>query len=295
MRADFAIFILSHNSPDKCLTLNTLQQYNSSNNYYIVVDNLDDKLDEYKLMYGDKLLVFDKLYYVNQSDTMYQHDKIPLSSDLYARMAIEDFAKNLNLKYFCMLDDDVLNIQLRIPDHKNKKVKYVKINNIDNIFDYSIDFLVSSNCWLVSFATPNLFIGGYKTFIKNSIIEKRTSSNIFIRDVSKEFNWKTIWYVDFNSCLMYNKLGKLTLNIPFIQITCKPQGSQKQIKNKLNEVDNGMGQAYKSSTAFTRAMYCVIVNPSFVNIKSVSNKDNYWPFLNKNNAYPKIISGRYKK
>ena len=292
MRNDFAIFILSHGSPNECLTEQVLNNLGNTNKYYLIVDNEDSKLDEYKFKYLTNLLIFDKQYYVSKADTMYCSNNIPKNTPLYARMASEDFAKKLNLSYFCLMDDDVQSLKIRYPNEHLKNLPTYKISDFDKLVDISIDYLYNTNSYSVSFSSQNLFIGGYSAF--NNISERRLCFNIFIRNTSKPFEWRTVWYDDFNTCMLLNKVGKLTLNIPFIQSNCKPQGSSKQLNSTLKG-NSGMVLQYKQSTAFNRALYCVIVSPSCVKVKDTTNNGNYWPSVSKNNAFPKIISSRYKK
>lgn len=292
MHDNFSIFILSHGNPNKCYTLDLLTKLGNTNKYYLIVDNLDPLLKEYKDIYPNNLIIFDKYKYVNLTDTMFPQDNIPLNTPLYARCACEDIALELGLKYFCVMDDDVISLKLRIPNNELKKLQSLDITDIDKIFDISIDYLYNTNCHYVCFSSQNLFIGGYSAF--DSISDRRLGFNIFIRNTCKKVNWKTIWYDDFNTGMLLNGVGNLTLNIPYVQSNCKPQGSSKQLKNKLSD-NSGMEIEYRNSSAFNRGFYCVIVSPSSVKVVDTKGNGNYWPSVNKNCAFPKIISDFYKK
>ena len=56
MRKDTAVFIITHGRAEKQLTLDLLRQSEYSGKIYLVVDNKDEQLSEYKKKYGDMLL-----------------------------------------------------------------------------------------------------------------------------------------------------------------------------------------------------------------------------------------------
>ena len=114
MRDDFAVFILTHGRPDKVVTLNSLMAGNYSGKWYIVIDNEDDTEDEYRRLFGDKVLQFDKLAISKTFDTA------DLAEDrrtiVYARNACFDLAKQVGVRYFLELDDDYTSFMYRFPD-----------------------------------------------------------------------------------------------------------------------------------------------------------------------------------
>ena len=60
MNKEFAVFIMVHGRPSRMKTYETLRKQGYTGKIYCVADNLDKTLDEYKSIYGDDLLVFDK-------------------------------------------------------------------------------------------------------------------------------------------------------------------------------------------------------------------------------------------
>ena len=57
---DFAVFILSHGRPSKVITATTLKRQGYTGSIFIVVDNEDRHIDDYRKIYGDSVVVFDK-------------------------------------------------------------------------------------------------------------------------------------------------------------------------------------------------------------------------------------------
>ena len=60
MHKDFAVFILSHGRPENVVTYNSLKRCGYTGKIYIIIDNEDKKIDEYKKIFGEKVIVFDK-------------------------------------------------------------------------------------------------------------------------------------------------------------------------------------------------------------------------------------------
>lgn len=58
---DFAIFILSHGRADNIKTLSLLKKSNYQGKWYIILDDMDDQIEQYKKNFGSEhIIVFDK-------------------------------------------------------------------------------------------------------------------------------------------------------------------------------------------------------------------------------------------
>lgn len=60
MMDDFCVFILSHGRPRNIKTLRTLKKCGYTGEWYVVIDDEDDTEAEYRELYGDKVLQFNK-------------------------------------------------------------------------------------------------------------------------------------------------------------------------------------------------------------------------------------------
>lgn len=112
MRDDFAVFILSNGRPDNIKTLRALKKANYTGNWYIVCDDLDTTLPEYKKKFKDRVIVFDKRAIAAKIDTGI-NDNEDMRAIVYARNACFDIAKYLGLTYFLELDDDYTSFDAR--------------------------------------------------------------------------------------------------------------------------------------------------------------------------------------
>ena len=96
---------------------------------------------------------------------------------------------------------------------------------------------------------------------------------------------------DYSTSIKEGNIGKLFLTLYPLEVMVRPQYTQKTKNNQLK--DNGMEDFYKNSTSFTRNFCSQMVLPSVVKLKFW--KKDFIPYLDKEAAYPKIISDKYKK
>jgi outer membrane lipoprotein-sorting protein len=74
---NFAIFILSHGRPDNVITYRTLRNSGYTGRIFIIVDDEDKTLSEYKEKFRDEVIVFSKKDYESKFDLMdnFQNNK----------------------------------------------------------------------------------------------------------------------------------------------------------------------------------------------------------------------------
>ena len=204
-------FILSHNRPDSCPTLEMLDNFRYCGNYKIVVDVDDKYLDKYLENYSkDKLLLFDKNEWLYKEDTAYSKETLIKASPFYARIMIDEYARVNNIGDYLVLDDDIINLKIRCPI--DNSLKTLEIKDFNKLLDSLFEFLNENNLYGLSFAHSGMFIGGVDSFDK--VINKRVGSNIFLFNSNRQLTWKTIFYDDFNTCLSNSQFGKLIFTIP---------------------------------------------------------------------------------
>ena len=101
---DFAVFIMVHGRPDKMWTLKTLRKQGYTGKVFLVGDNLDTTINEYKTKYGDELIVFDKIKASKNVDS--GDNTGDMRSTLFAVNTIFDIAKEKKIKHFFIMCDD---------------------------------------------------------------------------------------------------------------------------------------------------------------------------------------------
>lgn len=280
---EFAIFILSNRRPDNIKTLKGLKNANYTGKYYIIVDDLDPTVDEYKRNYGDKVIVFDKQYYMDLCDSADNFHKE--RSTTFVRTAIFDKAKELGLTYFMQLDDDYGQFSLRFPDKHETKLYGRKVLNLDEIIIAMLDFLDKSGAMSVCMGQPGDLIGGIgSNLYKHKLLFK--GMNSFTCRVDNPFMFKTRLNEDVNTVLLNQQVGKFFLT--FYQCVTNQSITQAQ--------DGGMTEAYINDGTYVKSFYSVMCCPSCVKIGLMGNSDfRIHHKINNNKSVPKIIDEKYKK
>jgi len=286
MNNSFCTFIISHGRPDKVVTLNTLKRCNYTGPLFIVCDNEDKTIDQYKRNFGsDTVLIFDKIKYASMVDNAdnFQNRR----TTTHARNACFDLAKEKGFEYFLVLDDDYTSFC--IVDEKQKNTTDIKIKNINDIIDAVFKFLDSDNridsiCFMQSGDT----IGGmdnFKKWNKDFPFSKRKAMNSFFCKTSRRFWFFSRLNEDVNTYLRLGSIGRLFMTIP--------QALLQQAQTQATS--GGMSEAYLASGTYVKSFYTVMICPSFAITTVTASMKRLHHKISWNNAVPKIIDETYKK
>lgn len=281
MRDDFAVFILSHGRPDNIITLKALKSGNYTGRWYIVIDNEDDKERQYKALYGEHVIQFDKLAISKRFDTA------DLSNDrrtiVYARNACWDIAEDLGIQYFLQLDDDYKVFEFR--KITGNKLDHKRCKDLDRLFTAMLEFLDTSNAETVAFAQGGDFIGGAKGSNAKKGIMRKAMNTFFCRTD------RCFWFVgrineDVNTYTLLGNQGKLIMSITDAQI--------EQVQTQQNK--GGMTDVYLDSGTYLKSFYSVIFSPQCVTLNEMGQSHRRIHHnVDWNSCAPKIINQKYKK
>lgn len=282
MRNDFAVFILSHGRPDNVITLKTLQKANYAGRWYIVIDNEDNKADEYYKEFGDKVVMFDKLEISKKFDTA------DLSQErrtvVYARNACFEIAEQMGLNYFLELDDDYDKFSYR-KEIDGLLTQRVDVKQADRMFECMIDFLEQTNALTVAFGQGGDYIGGLNSGLFKAQV-KRKAMNTFFCSVKRPFKFVGRINEDVNTYVLYGSRGGLFLTIRDVMIN--------QLETQSNK--GGMTDVYLDSGTYLKSFYSVMMCPSCVKISRMGNTNRrIHHIINWNYAVPKILNEKYQK
>lgn len=277
MGNNFAVFILSHGRANNIDTLKTLRRANYSGKWFIVVDNQDDMLGEYKREYKNKVIVFDKEEWMNKTDTVTNEKEF--ASPVFARNFISCYATENGYEYYLMIDDDIKSLNIRYI--KGEKLKSTTLNNF-NVWIEQVINMLSKNNHILCIGTGNAgsYIGGPKG---------KYSNRVYIGDFSQvalfhgRCEFKGIFNEDENVCLLEANKGRvamLDLNV-----------SHASPKRKSNK--GGLKEEYNKTNDYFIAMCSFIVHPSACRI--VTKKGKIQLRITRNYQCPKVVNERYKK
>lgn len=282
MREDFAAIIISHGRPD-CKTIEVLKKYGYTGRYYIVVDDEDEALSEYKKNYGEHVHVFKKMDNFDLCDNF----DGPKGVATYARNECWNVAEKNKVKYFIMFDDDLESMGFRYI--KDDKLKGMTMSNIDRVFEAYCEVMDNTNITCTGFGNVIDYIGGIAGF-ESRRNKKRGIVNAFFLRTSDRFDFCGRYSEDTITPVTESIRGKIFLG--FIDVYQVFDVWMPSRKNKLDI--GGCQEAYKNNNSYVLRFYAVMYQPSCVCIRS--SKDNGWDNgIATNNAYPKIISERWKR
>ena len=276
----FAVFILSHGRAKNVKTLKALEKSNYDGKTYIICDNEDEQIEEYKKL-GKEVIIFDKLEemkYTDTEDNFKDHRLV-----VYARNKCHDIAKQLGLEYFLVLDDDYSEICFRYVD--GKKLRAKNCDNANKLFDAMLDFLDISGALTVAMSQAGDFIGG----AENGKIEKgidRKAMNSFFCKTDRPFKYYGSTNEDVNSYIINGMKGNLMFTIYKPSIV---QTATQQNKGGLTDI-------YLDNGTYVKSFYSVIAEPSCARVAIMNTKN---PRIHHkilwNNCCPKILDEQYKK
>lgn len=279
---DFAVFILSHGRADNVKSLKSLKKGNYSGRWYIVIDNEDKQAREYYKKFGkEHVVMFDKLAISKTFDTADNFEE--RRTVVYARNACFEIAKELGIRYFLELDDDYTLFSYRVI--RDNKFTKIDCKQLDELFDYMLDFLDKSGALTIAFAQGGDFIGGKdNNRYHEGLIRK--AMNTFFCDTTKYFQFVGRVNEDVNTYVVNGIRGNLLFTVTRVAIDQPTTQSQK----------GGMTEQYIDSGTYLKSFYSVMYAPSCVSIGMMGDKHKRIHHkVSWNNCTPKIISSKYKK
>ena len=261
-----------------------MENSNYKGKYYIIIDNEDACIDEYKALYGDKVIVFDKQA-VSDDPLLDKFDNNDNKGVIYfARNACNKIAKELDLTYYIQFDDDYTRFEIRY--EKDGVLKHdVIIKDLNRVLDLLIEFLDVSNAKSVCFAQGGDFIGGINSTVWQNGLGRK-AMNSFICRTDREFSFAGRINEDVNTYTLLGNQGELFFTVSDIAL--------EQARTQTNA--GGMTDVYINNGTYVKSFYSVICSPQAVKVglMGVSNMRMHHK-ISWNYCTPKIISEKYKK
>lgn len=279
----FAVFILTHGRPDRVTTYNTLRRCGYTGDIYIIVDNEDKTIDEYRAKFGDKVIVFDKAAIAATFDEM------GIFADrravVYARNASFQIAKDLGLDYFLQLDDDYNTFDYRFSS-EFIPITRKEIMRLDDLFKMVLDFYKNVPALTVAIGQSGDFLGGTAGGYSKKIWLHRKAMNTFFCSTERPFQFIGRINEDVNTYVSLGNRGDLFLTV--FQVSINQAATQQN--------SGGMTDLYLDSGTYVKSFYTVMHNPSSVNIQEMrSTHKRLHHSISWNNTVPKILNESYRK
>lgn len=281
MPDDFAVFILTHGRPRKVLTYTQLRNRGYSGLIYLIVDDEDAALPEYRRQYGGQVVVFSKAAVAERED---QGDNFrDRRAVFYARNACFEIACRLGLTYFLQLDDDYahfeyrINAQSRFPrGHRTVK------RNMDQVILALLDYYRAIPAASIAMAQGGDFFGGESDFAK----VMRKCMNSFFCSIERPFSFIGRVNEDVNTYTTLQRRGSLFLTIPFVMVY--------QVATQSRA--GGMSEMYLEHGTYLKSFYSVMYAPSCVRVRVMGRTyRRLHHAVDWDSAAPCILSETYRK
>ena len=280
--SDFATFILTHGRPDRVYTVNTLKRSGYTGPVYLIVDDEDKTLDEYRRRYPGQVLTFSKKEIsktFDEGDNFTGHRGV-----IYARNACHDLAKSIGIKYFFELDDDYTDFRYKFND-KQQYGDWV-IKDLDAVLDHLLDYYKSIPAVSIALAQGGDFIGGKDGTMAKKIKPSRKVMNTFICSTDRPFKFIGRINEDVNTYTLMSLQGNLFFTITLLAI------QQKMTQSNAN----GMTDLYLDYGTYVKSFYSVLYCPSSVKITEMgANHRRIHHKVTWNNTAPVIVDEKHRK
>ena len=280
----FAVFILTYGRPENVKTYKTLDRFGYTGKKYLICSNDDSSLSEYKSIYKDQVIVFDKEKIEDSFDIGDNFDN--KQSVIYARNACFDIAKNLNVKYFLQLDDDYTDFSYRFDDQLIYNTGRGYINGLDTIFKSLLNFYKSINAKSIAISQNGDWIGGKDSSLASELKLKRKCMNSFFCSTDRIFKFMGRMNDDVNTYVNLGSKGCLFLTIPNVSL--------KQTDTQTSK--GGLTEMYLNAGTYVKSFYSVMYSPSSVKVSVLNTeRSRLHHRVSWENTAPKILNEKYKR
>ena len=281
MRDDFAALILTHGRANNVKTVKSLQKSGYTGRWYIVIDDEDDQEEEYRRVYGDRVIRFCKearAKITDVGDTSKERRCI-----IFARNEAFAIARQLGLKYFIELDDDYTRFEYRY--EQDGKCKTVAVKQMDKVLEAMIDFLDASGAKTIAMAQGGDLIGGVNSSRwDQQLLRKAMNSFIFRTDNPVEFVGRI--NEDVNTYVTRGMRGELFFTTLLVDL----------VQTRTQKAKGGMTENYIDGGTYVKTFYSVVYAPSCVKVATMGiSEQRYHHNVDWNACCPKIINQKHRK
>tara|TARA_R110002096_G_C14534093_1_gene717930 strand:+ start:387 stop:1256 length:870 start_codon:yes stop_codon:yes gene_type:complete len=284
--SSFAVLILSHGRSENVRTYNILRKRGYTGRIYIVVDDEDTQVDNYKKLFSD-VYVFCKKDAMEITDT--QDNGTSKAAVVFARNYAHKIAKEIGIEYFLELDDDYSVFRHACDGYLNYVTKDSNVNSLDNIFEGYLDFLETSGALTVCFSQGGDFIGGegsglFKKMKKGEL--SRKAMNAFFMKTDRPFKFTGRINEDVNAYVTLGIKGEKLFTVGNIRL--------EQCATQQNS--GGLTDLYLEKGTYVKSFYSVMCAPSCVSLMKMGvTHPRIHHRIDWKKCSPKIISEKLKK
>lgn len=287
MLDDFCIFIISNGRPDRVYTYRCFERCGDTSNVFIVVDDNDKTVDEYRKRYGEKVLQFckdDMAKLIDVGDNFQG-----MASTIYPRKALWGIAKRMGCRHFLQLDDDYTDFQYFFDAFGNHRYRMAK-KTLRKMILVMLEYFETIPAMTLAMAQGGDFIGGAKEGERKRLCRlRRKAMNVFLCDIDRPWDMYGRRNEDVTAYVLGNLRGQLFLTTMQANIT--------QAQSQKNP--GIITDSYLESGTYVKSFYSVMYAPACVQIGIMGDhrSGNYRIHhkINWNVTAPKILREEWKK
>lgn len=274
MLEGFAAFILSHGRPDNVRTHKALRNAGYSGKIFVIVDDEDPSIDQYKINFPDEIIVFCKSDYDSAFDV---GDNFKgRGSVVWARNASFEIAKDLGLTHFVQFDDDYGSFRIR------HGVDSVRVTDMDKMIQSFLSFLTIEGVKTIAMAQGGDLFGNEIGRVRL----KRKAMNSFFCRTDRPFSFHGRLNDDVNTYMVHGHRGGLFFTLMNVQLEQAQTQSQ----------EGGLTEAYLDFGTYVKSFYSVMMCPSAVKVQVLkSTHRRLHHQITWNNAAPMILSESHNR
>ena len=282
-KLNFAVFILTHGRPFNQKTIKTLKRFGYTGEIYLIVDDEDKTLEDYKKTY-ENVIVFNKDEVAQTFDMCDNFDK--KDTILYARNASFKIAEKLGIKYFLQLDDDYTDFSYRFDDSISYVTGRGYIKNLDVIFKILLEYYKSIPAKSIAISQNGDWIGGKDSSWAQHLDLKRKCMNSFMCSTKRPFKFTGRMNDDVNTYIINGSRGDLFFTIPNVSL--------KQTDTQTSK--GGLTEMYLENGTYIKSFYTVMIAPSCAKVGVLTTeRARLHHKITWRNAVPVIMDAKYKK
>ena len=281
---DFCIFILSHERPDRVRTIRSLEKAGYTGAWRVVVDDQDSCLETYRKRFGDQLITFSKDAVAPRVDLAdnFEGQQTPI----YAREKVWDWAQEMGLEHFMVMDDDYYYIEYKVRPDGRPAPKGEWAMDLDASIQAMRGYMRDAPVDCLAFSQGGDWIGGTPATYDTGYSSKRKTMNAFLFETASKVGFPGRFNDDVNTYLLHGNRGRLFLT--FLAIKLDQEDTQDQA--------GGITEAYKQYGTYVKSFYTVMHAPSCTQVQSMGQNHNRWHHrISWRHAVPKIISEEHRK
>lgn len=279
---DVAVLISTNGRARNQITYSTLRRIGYTGKIFLVVDDEDVELAEYKRIYGDSVKIFSKKEYFKKADLMI--NKADMCAAIFSRNACFDIAKENGISFFVNCDDDIKDI--KFADIRGRKLITRKITDFDTVMKSVKKFMTCIGSDAMSICEDGVYVGGLNEKVKTGAYWSMSHWFFFSSDTDLRF--RGLWHDDRVFSMDVGKIGKIAFSMSIMRDTLPSENEEEKQKG-------GMRSGKERFDRYSAEFMTLIAHPDVLKMY-LDEKSGKWKLKRKGEcASPKIISGKHKK